>query len=67
MPLGINRTDLNSTGKSYKNGSPITLPHAFGTSVELPVDFGNPIPSTGTNENAVNWEPTPEHFGNDFP
>lgn len=66
MPLGINRTDLNDTGTSYKNGSPVTLPKTFGTAVTLPIDFGNDIPSDGKNENTVDWTPSPDHFGNIF-
>jgi hypothetical protein len=66
MPLGTecNRTDLNKTGISYKDGSPITEPHEFGTPVTLPHDFGNDIPSSGTNENDVTWLPNSAHFGN---
>lgn len=66
MSLGLNRTDLNKTGTSYKNGTPITLPHDFGNDVTPPVDFGNDIPSSGTNQNVVNWVPSPAHFGNSF-
>jgi hypothetical protein len=65
MPLGLNRTDLNSTGTSYRNGTPInTATHNFGNPIEEPHDFGNPIPSSGTNENVVDWQPNPAHFGN---
>jgi hypothetical protein len=69
MPLGTecNRTDLNKTGISYKDGFPVVEPLEFGTPVNLPHDFGNDIPSSGTNENAVTWPtPDPEHFGNVF-
>lgn len=66
MPLGKNNVDFNSTGTSFRNGNPITLPHNFGNPVTLPVNSGNPIPSSGTNENTVDWTPSPEHFGNDI-
>jgi hypothetical protein len=62
MPLGLDRVG------DYRNGSPITLPHDFGNDVDWqtpdPAEFGNPIPSDGTNENLVTWLPTPNHFGN---
>lgn len=65
MPLGLNRTDLNSTGNSYANGSPITLPHNFGNPVTaVPVNNGNPIPTSGTEQNQVTWTLSPSHFGN---
>lgn len=43
MPLGLNRTDLNETGTSYKDGTPITEPHEFGNPITLPHEFGNPV------------------------
>jgi len=64
MPLGLNRTDLNTTGTSYRNGTPVTLPHDFGNDITEPHDFGNDIPSDGKNVNTVNWVPSPAHFGN---
>ena len=71
MPLGVNRTDLNTTGITYKDGFPITLPHDFGNPVDWltpdPAHFGNPIPSDGNNINTVDWQtPDPAHFGNLF-
>ena len=71
MPLGVNRTDLNTTGITYKDGFPITLPHNFGNDVDWltpdPAHFGNPIPSDGNNVNTVDWQtPDPAHFGNLF-
>ena len=55
----------------FRKGSPMTLPHTFGSAVKLSVDtatdhdnFGNTIPSNGANENVVNWSPSPAHFGN---
>jgi hypothetical protein len=69
MPLGLNRTDANvPPNTSYRNGTPVTLPKIFGNAVDWqtpnPAEFGNPIPSSGTNENIVDWAPTPTHFGN---
>ena len=66
MPLGANRTDLNDTGTTYKNGFPVTLPLNVGNPITEPHDFGNDIPSSGTNENTVDWSPSPAHFGNDI-
>lgn len=66
MPLGANRTDLNDTGTTYKNGFPVTLPLNVGNPITEPHNFGNPIPSSGTNENTVDWVPSPAHFGNDI-
>jgi hypothetical protein len=67
MPLGVNRTDLNETGTSYKDGTPVTLPLNVGNVISLPNNFGNPIPSDGKNENTVDWQtPDPTHFGNDI-
>ncbi len=68
MPLGIVRTDLNKTETSFKNGTPITLPHTFGNHVVLPKNFGNPVPPTDPtfNSNPVTWTPNPAHFGNGF-
>ena len=67
-PLGINRSDPNHGGTSYRNGTPITEPHDFGNDVTWPTPdpahFGNSIPSSGTNQNTVNWVPSPAHFGN---
>lgn len=68
MPLGLNRTDLNKTGTSYRNGTPIDLStHKFGNVIDWspsPAHFGNPIPSDGNNQNVVDWSPDPAHFGN---
>jgi hypothetical protein len=63
MPRGLNRSDINDGGTSYRNGTPLTLPHNFGNPAP-PESFGNPIPSSGTNQNVVNWLPSPAHFGN---
>jgi len=69
MPLGLNRTDLNTTGINYLHGFPINLsthvwgnvvnwipsPSYFGNIVLLPLNFGN----------LVTWAtPNPSHFGN---
>jgi len=65
MPLGLNRTDLNTTGTSYRNGSPVTLPKSFGNPVTLPKNFGNPVELPKDFGNPVNWAtPDPTHFGN---
>ena len=65
MPLGLNNSDPNHGGHSYRNGTPITLPHEFNTPITLPHSFGNPIPSSGTEQNKVTWAtPNPAHFGN---
>jgi hypothetical protein len=63
MPLGLDRVG------DYRDGTPInTITHNFGNPVTWetpdPAEFGNPIPSDGTNENLVTWLPTPNHFGN---
>jgi len=54
MPEGLNRTDLNTTGIDYRNGTPILLPHSFGNTITLPHQFGT----------SVTWNPDPAHFGN---
>jgi hypothetical protein len=69
MGLGLNRTDLNNTGTSYRNGTPVTLPLDVGNDVGWqtpdPTHFGNPILTSGTEQNVVNWPtPDPTHFGN---
>jgi hypothetical protein len=73
MPEGLVRTDLNKTGTTYKNGTPITLPHDFGNDVTWATPnaahFGNPIPATDPtfNSNPVTWStPDPAHFGNEI-
>jgi hypothetical protein len=64
-PLGVNRTDANvPPNTTFRDGQPVTLPKNFGQPVTLPKNDGNPIPSSGTNENTVDWEVTPSHFGN---
>jgi hypothetical protein len=68
-PLGKNNSDPNDGGQSFRNGTPIDLTtHDFGNIVNWatpnPAEFGNPIPSSGTNENRVTWQPSPSHFGN---
>jgi hypothetical protein len=64
MPCGIVRTDLNTTGISYRNGFPITY---------LPVDGyaqpGNeidylPVDGYAFPGNLVDWFPNPAFFGN---
>ena len=65
MPRGLNRTG------DFRNVSPITLPHTFGTPVTWapnPAHFGNPV-TDGDDPtqfgNDVTWAtPNPAHFGN---
>jgi hypothetical protein len=57
MPLGLDRSG------DYRNGTPITLPKNFGTPITS-TPTGNPIPTSGTEQNIVNWTPDPAHFGN---
>lgn len=63
MPEGLVRTDLNKTGKSFRNGDPVTLPIDYGTDITLPHSFGNPIPP---NDPSFNSNPVilPHTFGN---
>lgn len=63
MPRGLNRSG------DFRNGTPITLPHEFGTPVDLTTkDFGNEVnwtPDPAYFGNPVTWTtPTPDHFGN---
>src|SRR5271157_5452633 len=62
MPRGLDRTDLNSTGTSYRRGTPVSAPVIFGTPVTLPKTFGNRMPFDAGNH--VSWTPRPAHFGN---
>jgi hypothetical protein len=67
MPRGLVRSDPNSGGKSYRDGSPVTPPIDFGTDITLPHDFGNDVnwsPSPNHFGNSVTWIPDPAHFGN---
>lgn len=67
MPRGLVRTDLNTTGVSYKDGSPVTLPKSFGNPITLPKNFGNPVVLPKNFGNVVNWPtPDPAHFGNEI-
>jgi hypothetical protein len=68
MPEGIVRTDLNQTGTTYKDGTPVTEPHEFNTPVTLPLNVGNPVPPTDPtlNSNPVTWKPDPAKFGNEI-
>jgi hypothetical protein len=63
MPLGKNNTG------DFRNGTAITLPHNFGNVITtIPANNHNPIPTSGTEKNAVNWAtPDPTHFGNTIP
>ena len=66
MPDGLVRTDLNKTGTSFRQGTPITLPHSDGITINTPVDFGNdtPVSDPTLNSNPVTWVPSSAHFGN---
>ena len=76
MPLGLNRTDLNFTGISFRSGFPLVLPANFEANNEpsfpgnivswlpSPAHFGNPIPTSGTEQNIVTWAINPTQFGN---
>jgi len=66
MPLGMDRTDLNTSGINYRLGNPVTLPKNFGTVITNLTPEGNPIPASGTEQNVVTWTPSPAHFGNDI-
>ena len=61
MPEGLNRQG------DFRNGTPITLPHDFGTDITSLTPEGNPIPTSGTEQNIVTWLPNPAHFGNPVP
>ncbi len=67
MPEGLVRTDANKTGTTFRDGTPVTLPVNFGTDVNLPHEFGIPLPVSDPtfNSNPVDWQtPDPAHFGN---
>lgn len=69
MPRGLNRTDLNKTGTSYRNGTPITLPHTFGNVVNWtpdPAHFGNPVTKGNDPTQFGNPVTLPHDFGNDI-
>ena len=60
MPLGkVNSGD-------FRKGTPIIVPHQFGTPVCDPEPQGNVIPQSNAtlDSNPVTWLPTPTHFGN---
>lgn len=50
----------------FRKGTPLQIPHQFGTPVANPEPQGNVIPQANTtlNSNPVTWAPTPTHFGN---
>jgi len=73
MPRGLNRSDPNAGGQTYRNGSPLdTTTHNFGNPVTHgndPTQFGN-VMLDGNDPtqfgNLVTWPtPDPAHFGND--
>ena len=60
MPIGkVNSGD-------FRKGTPIILPHQFGTPVSIPEPQGNVIPQSNPtlNGNPVTWVVSPAHFGN---
>ena len=60
MPLGkVNSGD-------FRKGTPIIVPHQFGTPVAVPEPQGNVIPQSNAtlDGNPVTWLPAPNHFGN---
>jgi hypothetical protein len=60
MPAG----KLNSG--DFRKGTPIQIPHQFGTPVSKPEPQGNVIPQSNAtlDSNPITWVPTPSHFGN---
>ena len=60
MPSGLVRSG------NFRNGTPLTLPHTFGTPVTLPEPQGNvnPQANSSLSSNPVTWTPSPAHFGN---
>jgi hypothetical protein len=50
----------------FRKGTPIILPHQFGTPVAVPEPQGNVLPQSNAtlNSNPVTWLPAPNHFGN---
>lgn len=60
MPAGkVNSGD-------FRNGTPMILPHQFGTPIGIPEPFGNVQPQSNPSmdSNPVTWVPSPAHFGN---
>jgi hypothetical protein len=70
MPMGSCRDDLNQTGESFRNGSPLPNEpdeHSNPIPPSSPVLNSNPIPiDPAFNSNVVNWSPSPNHFGNNI-
>ena len=54
MPRGLDRTDLNTSGTSFRHGIPVVTPVSFGQAVILPKNFGNTMPFDAGNP--VTWE-----------
>lgn len=50
----------------FRNGTPTTAPHAFGTPITLPEPQGNvnPQANSSLSSNPVTWAPSPAYFGN---
>ncbi len=69
MACGAVRTDLNTTGTSYRNGYTInTSTHSFGNAIPAAHDYlnTNPIPISDDtfDSNPISWTVAPTHFGN---
>ena len=49
----------------FRSGTPIVIPHQYGTPVNVPEPQGNVNPQSNTtlNSNPVTWTPAPSHFG----
>jgi hypothetical protein len=62
MPRGLDRTDLNTSGTSFRHGVPVVTPISFGQAITLPKNFGSTMPFDAGNP--VTWKPSPSHFGN---
>src|ERR1700685_2681575 len=60
MPCGL------ACKGDFRNGTPIILPHEFGTPVTSTEPFGNVIPQSNAklDSNPVDWTVGPTHFGN---
>jgi hypothetical protein len=66
MPLGKNASDPNNGGESFRNGTPLTTPHEFGNPMTHGNDstqFGNSVPTSGTEQNVINRPINPAEFG----
>ena len=50
----------------FRKGTPLQIPHQFGTPVVKPEPQGNVIPQSNAtlDSNPITWLPNPAHFGN---